>query len=210
MASKIASLLTAAAVAALAAAPNAIAHEGNGDERYHSQVRRVVPSSLPVAATTQNQRFERLQIRNLGSGTITVLDYEGKPYARVTPTSVFLNIAPSEQKADWRLFESKPEFAYHDHRAHWMAKDPPASVDKNPTKPQRIMSWNVPILYGERPGTIKGEVYYLPASSNAKPSPVEPAPPVANLPMAIVATLLTVVATSALYLRRNRRMTKTR
>lgn len=146
----------------LAFPESATAH-GNGQLPLHSVVTAVEPRRLPIEATTTEQDYERLLLRNNGDQDLVVLDYRGEPYARVTPDTVLLNARLGlAGDPKWMLYEPEPAFAYHDHRAHWMGSSLPQRVDPSREQVQEAFRWSVPIRYGEKPGAIKGVVYYVP------------------------------------------------
>lgn len=153
------------AVLVLLAVPASATAHGNGQLPLHSVVTAVEPRRLPIEATTREQDYERLYLRNKGAEDLVVFDYQGEPYARVTPDEVLLNSRLGMASAPkWMVYESEPAFAYHDHRAHWMGSSLPRRVDPSRDEVQEAYRWSVPIRYGGKPGAIKGVVYYVPPS----------------------------------------------
>lgn len=171
-------LLTASVAAFLPA--HATAH-GNGQLPLHSMVTAVEPAGLPIEATTKEQDYDRLYLRNEGSGDLVVFDYQGEPYARVTPDAVLLNVRLGmDEPAKWMLYEPAPAFTYHDHRAHWMGAGLPRTVDPSREQVQEAYRWTIPVRYGGKAGAIKGVVYYVPPTKpdafESKSDAVAPSP----------------------------------
>lgn len=185
-------LLLGMSVATFAFPAYATAH-GDGQLPLHSVVTAVEPAGLPIEATTKEQDYDRIRLRNKRSGDLVVLDYQGEPYARVTPDSVLLNVRlGTDEPAKWMLYEPEPTFAYHDHRAHWMGTGLPRTVDPSREEVQEAYRWTIPVRYGGKTGAIKGVVYYVPPTrSDASPSP---SAPVASLPSKRLVWALALVA----------------
>lgn len=203
-------LLASLLLSALALPACAMAH-GNGQLPLHSVVTAVEPRRLPIEATTREQDYERLYLRNKGAQDLVVFDYQGEPYARVTPDEVLLNTRLGMAGAPrWMVYESEPAFAYHDHRAHWMGSSLPRRVDPSRDEVQEAYRWSVPIRYGERAGAIRGVVYYVPPSRpGAFRSETDAAAPSVSKPLvwplALVALLSIAVAVVAVRKARTRR-----
>lgn len=127
-----------------------------------------------------------LELTNRTGAQVIVVGYEGEPYLRFTPgEGVFENVlspatylnqdryANTELPADadpeaapkWRRIAEGNQFAWHDHRAHWMSPVRPPAVDADPAAEHLILTWSVPITIGD--GTVRtveaiGELRWIP------------------------------------------------
>jgi hypothetical protein len=123
----------------------------------------------PVAAVTVDLLGANafLRIRVDPGTAVTVMGYEGEPYLRIgadgaveenrNSKATYLNrtltgqveIPPTASPTaapDWRRIGSGGEYAWHDHRVHWMgAGVPPGRQD-----------WQVPLLVDGAPATVVG------------------------------------------------------
>jgi hypothetical protein len=141
---------------------------------------------------------------------VEVPGYEGEPYVRIAADgtvevnqrspSRWLNDArygaeEVDVPADadpaapprWEPVAADGEFAWHDHRIHWMSPSLPRQVDPAAGGPQPVADWEVPLVVDGQPVTVAGELWWLPG-----PTPLVPA----------ALTLLAVVAGVALALLR--------
>jgi hypothetical protein len=141
---------------------------------------------------------------------VEVPGYEGEPYVRIAADGTvevnqrsparWLNDArygaeEVDVPADadpaapprWEAVASDGEYAWHDHRIHWMSPSLPRQVDAAAGEPQPVADWEVPLVIDGAPVTVVGELWWLPG-------------PTAVVPAAL--TLLAVVAGIALALLR--------
>lgn len=152
-----------------------------------------------------------LVVRAPAGTSIEVPGYDGEPYIRIdadgavhvnersparwlndarygamdveVPASADSGAAPS-----WVVAASSGgEYAWHDHRIHFMSPTLPSSVDPAAGTPQPVMDWEVPLVVDGEPVVITGELAWLPG-----PSPVLP----------VGAAVLAVAALAALVVRR--------
>lgn len=166
---------------ALVSAPAAQAH-GGGSAGMISQVtgiRPVQPGLLVVVLGGD----DRLRLTNRGGAEIVVFGYEGEPYLRwSTDGTVFVNerspaaylnedrfgAVPLPAEADatappsWKQVASGGSYTWHDHRIHWMSKDPPKIVQDEAGTERHVFDWKVPIEVDGKPVEIRGSLDYTP------------------------------------------------
>jgi hypothetical protein len=190
----LASIALAAGAVAAAAAPVAVGAEQSqsplndqgSSPNYRSTITSVSPS-VPGLSLQVLQFSDRLQLRNRSGRTVTIEGYEGEPYARVQANGTvevnkrspayFLNqsffgnvtVPPSasaKAKPQWTLVDRTGQFEWHDHRIHWMSPVLPPQV-KDKAKRTLIFDWHVPIAVGGQKGSVAGQLFWTPQSSNA-------------------------------------------
>jgi hypothetical protein len=184
-------LLAIALLVALAAvvviAPPAGAHSLGGVEpsNYRTRVLAVRPA-VPGLSLEVVDAGTRLRLVNTGRRDVVVLGYQLEPWLRVGPRGVFENTrsptlrlagprradsappaAPAPNApASWRQVSSDQEVAWHDHRAHWEAEEPPAQVRRAPGRPQVVVpQWTVQLRTGGRLVEVVGDVRWVPGPS---------------------------------------------
>lgn len=205
-------VLLAAAVLLALSAPAALGHAG--DPNFRSEIRDVSPEVEGLALEVLNYD-DRLLLRNGSGRAVTVLGYEGEPYARLRADgtvevnrlspAVYLNEdrfaqvdvpgrADPDAAPDWEVVGRNGSFEWHDHRIHWMVEDqrPPQVTD--PDVETKVFDWRVPIEVGERRGAIEGELRWVPLPGGGFPL-------VAGIALAAVAVLAVLVV---LIIRRRR------
>jgi hypothetical protein len=145
----------------------------------------------------------RLRLLNTGPRDVVVLGYQLEPWLRVGPRGVFENSrSPTLQMAgprrtdgpppaavdpgapaSWRQVDAGQSVAWHDHRAHWEADEPPAQVRRAPGSTHVVIpQWTVKLRTGGRLVDVVGEVRWVPG-----PSPLPWLAGAALLAMAVVA-----------------------
>lgn len=181
------SRLVAVAAAALALAPAAAAHgpthPGTG---YISNVSAVVPNVLGVSANVLGGDAQ-LRLSNYSGKEIVILGYQGEPYLRFDKSGVFQNmrspaaylnrvrypgtavpaLADPTAPPRWQRVAQGATFAWRDHRIHWLGKDPPPGVQRQPKKIQRVFTWRVPGRSDDKPFAITGILGYAPSATAA-------------------------------------------
>jgi hypothetical protein len=200
-------VVTALALALLAVvlvAPPVGAHSLGGVEPSNYQA-RVLAVRPPVPGLTVEvvDAGTRLRLVNTGPRDVVVLGYRLEPWLRVGPRGVFENSrSPTLQMAgprradspppaavdpgapaSWRQVEAGQSVAWHDHRAHWEADEPPAQVRRAPGSTHVVIpEWTVKLRTGGRLVDVVGEVRWVPG-----PSPLPWLAGAALLAMAVVA-----------------------
>jgi hypothetical protein len=179
----------AVAVALLAGAPVALAHEGSPN--FLSQINEVTPAASGVDVQVIN-RDDRLLLINGGDKTVVVEGYEGEPYARLDPdgtvsvntdsTAYYLNeerdgkvdvpdSADSKGEPRWEEVSRTGRFEWHDHRMHWMSEDDPEVVKDKDVR-TKVYDWKVPIAVDGDEGAIAGTLFWTPLPSSGLPLPL--------------------------------------
>jgi hypothetical protein len=126
---------------------------------------------------------------------VEVPGYDGEPYVRIAADgtvevnqrspSRWLNDArygaedvevPPEADAAapprWEVVATDGEYAWHDHRIHWMSPSLPRQVDPGAGTAQPVTAWTVPLQVDGQPLTLTGELRWLPGPSPALPGSV--------------------------------------
>ena len=173
----------------------AVAHDHSlpDADRYRSTVTTVEPA-IPGLIPTISGDDDLLTLTNHTGETVLVIGYAYEDYLRISPAGVDENIAsltswmnrslategqsppdpepepPNQQQPDWRHVSDQPTFTWHDHRTHWMADQPPPTVEADPTHPHKIFDWAVPLTVdGEKASSRKamcGPCVYASACSD--------------------------------------------
>ncbi len=194
--------------------PNPFADQGSSPD-YRSLITSVTP---PVHGLQLEilQFSDRLLLTNHTGKTVTVLGYQDEPYARVRSDGAvevnthsqayFLNqsfyadvsvpaYATKSATPRWSVIDRTGQLEWHDHRIHWMSPIPPSKVtDKS--KRTFIFDWQVPLVVGNRPATINGELFWVPESSKV---------PAGAIVALVLLTLLAIALVIAMRRRRARR-----
>jgi hypothetical protein len=181
---------------------------------YRSNITQIAPDVAGLHLEVL-EFADRLLLRNQTGKAVTVYGYQGEPYARILAggavevnkhsPAYYLNqnfygdvnvpsSASPSAKPDWTLVDRTGQFEWHDHRIHYMSPAVPAQV-KDKSKRTKIFDWRVPIAVGSKPGTVDGQLFWVPEQGTKTPV------------AAIVALVLIVLAGVALVLvvRRRRR-----
>ena len=147
---------------------------------YRTTIDETMP--LLAGATIRVREDDLIEVGWRGPGRLIILGYGKEPYLRLGADGAFENRrSPSVQanltqfgrqvldpEADvraepaWRRISSRPVVVWHDHRAHWMSRTPPAAVRAAPDRPQLVGRWTIPIRIDGRPGSITGRIDYVP------------------------------------------------
>jgi hypothetical protein len=126
-----------------------------------------------------------LVVRAHPGAEVEVPGYEGEPYLRIAADGTvelnrrsparFLNEAQlgaaevdvppqadPEAAPVWETVGSDGEFAWHDHRIHWMSGSAPPHVETGAAEVQPVMDWEVGLLVDGREVLASGELLWHP------------------------------------------------
>ena len=170
----------AAAFAVLcAAAPAALAHEGNPN--YRSDVRTIAPALPGLDARVLNHD-DRIELVYDGERPLVVEGYRDEPYLRFSPgglvevnrrsPAAYLNEdrfakvdlpARADHRAppSWARIAENGRHDWHDHRIHWMGEGtlPPQVEDEG--EPAKVFDWAIPMASAGRPVAVRGTLTWL-------------------------------------------------
>ena len=142
---------------------------------------------------------------------VEVPGYDGEPYLRIEPDgTVMVNersparwindarygaaetqvpaTADAKAPPSWVPVADGGEYAWHDHRIHYMSPSLPNSVESSRAEVQPVFDWGpVPLLVDDREVRVSGELVWVPG-----PPPLVP----------VVLVLAALVVSSLLFLRR--------
>jgi hypothetical protein len=184
--SRLRGAIAATALLALAAAPTAIAHEGNPD--FRSNITSVGPAAPGVHVQILNFD-DRIELRNTSGRTITVQGYNGEPYARLLgdgtvelnrrSPAFYLNqdrtaeakvpaFARAGAAPQWQVVDRAGRLQWHDHRIHWMGSGLPPQV-KDKGARAKILDWSIPLRVGTSAATVRGTLSYQPRAGGGAP-----------------------------------------
>jgi hypothetical protein len=173
--------LSLAALAALLAAPAAVAHNVGATKGYVSTLTQLDPPALGVYVQVRSQD-DRLRLSNTTGKVVVVEGYDREPYLRFSANGVYRNArspatylnanrfaqapvpATADPKADpqWVRVAPGTTYEWHDHRIHWMSTIPPPAVRADPKKRHHVFDWTVPATFGGAPLAIEGSLDYMP------------------------------------------------
>jgi len=177
----------AVAMAALAVAAPASAHQGNPN--FLSQVDAIEPGGDGISVEILN-RDDALLLHNTSGEDIVILGYEDEPYARIdgdgtvavneNSEAYYLNEdrfakvdvpkgLDAETPPKWKEVSQSGRFEWHDHRAHWMGEGRPPQVT-NPDERTKVFDWEVPMTVGGAPGAITGTLTWTPTPGDGVPT----------------------------------------
>jgi hypothetical protein len=185
--------------------PTPVSESGNpindqgSNYNYRSNITKVAPS-VPGLSLEVLEFADRLVLTNRTGMTVTVYGYQGEPYARVMANGTVqvntrspayylnqnfygdVNVPPSASPSatpDWTVIDRTGQLEWHDHRIHWMSPALPPEV-KDKGKRTKIFDWRVPIKVGTTPGTVDGQLFWVPEEG-------------AKTPLAAIVALVVVV-----------------
>lgn len=174
------------ALFALAAAPTALAHQGNPN--YRSVIDGVVPNMPGIKLQVLNLD-DRLELQNTSGKTVVVKGYQNEPYARVlgdgtvqvnrnspafylngdrTSTGKVPANATPGAAPDWTVVDRTGRFQWHDHRIHWMSSIPPKQVTDK-TKRTKVFDWKVPLQVGATAASVDGTLFWAGKTGGGAP-----------------------------------------
>jgi hypothetical protein len=179
-------VVVVSALFALAAAPAALAHQGNPN--YRSVIDGVSPkvSGLRLQVLSLD---DRLELQNTTGKTVVVKGYQGEPYARIlgngtvqvnrNSPAFYLNDdrfaavkVPANAKPgatpSWKVVDRAGRFQWHDHRIHWMSKVPPKQVTDT-SKRTKVFDWTVPVQVGSTKASVDGTLFWAGTAGGGTP-----------------------------------------
>jgi hypothetical protein len=188
-------LLGLSAVApAQSSTPTPVQESGNpindqgSNYNYRSNITHITPR-FPGLSLEVLEFADRLVLTNHTGRTVTVYGYQGEPYARVMANGTVqvntrspayylnqnfygeVNVPPSASPSatpDWTVIDRTGQLEWHDHRIHWMSPALPPQV-KDKGKRTKIFNWQVPIKVGAMPGTVDGQLFWVPEEDTKTP-----------------------------------------
>lgn len=168
----------------LLAASSSSAHGGDPD--YRSEIGSIHPAIEGLSAEIENFDSD-LRFTNRSGETVLIKGYEREPYLRFEPDGlVFINenspaaylnadrygrvdvpdgIDPRDPPA-WKQVADGGEFAWHDHRSHYMGEGVPEVVTDEDAR-TKVFDYSIPIEVGGQPGAIDGTLYWVGQPSDA-------------------------------------------
>ncbi len=209
---------TAAVVAALgvlascllAAAP-ASAH--GGDPNYRSEIDSIAPESPGISAEILNFDAD-LKLTNESDETVVVLGYNEEPYLRFEPDgrvyvnesspAAYLNtdryarvdvpgdVDPGDPP-EWKQVGDTGEYAWHDHRSHYMGEGVPQIVEDQDVR-TKVFDYSIPIEVGDEKGSIDGTLLWVGQDDDAP-----------LLPFVILGVVTLLLVVLVIVVRRRRR-----
>lgn len=150
------------AVVTLAVPSSALA-DAAGPTDFRTEIVSVEPDPSAIALSIEGgDSFVRIVV---DPGTeVTVYGYDDEPYIRIDPDgTVFENLRSAatylndvrygtadvpgnvdpEAEPDWQQVAEGGEWAWHDHRAHWMASEPPVNMVAGESLPTSTIELSV-------------------------------------------------------------------
>ena len=175
-------VLAAALLTALVASPAAAGHGDGAARGYTSRVTAVRPLVAGLSVEVLDGD-DQLRLRNETGGEVVIEGYDDEPYLRFAADGgVFRNAnspatylnddrygavavpasASKNAEPQWEQVTSENEYAWHDHRIHWMSRIDPPKVRAAKDKPHHVFNWTVPATAGGMPIAIEGSLEYAP------------------------------------------------
>jgi hypothetical protein len=171
--------VAAALVALCAAAPPAVAHEGNPN--YRSEVRAIAPAVPGLDARVLNFD-DRIEFVYSGDRDLVVDGYRGEPYLRFRPggrvevnrrsPASYLNDdrfaqvevparADHRARPQWQAIAANGRYDWHDHRIHWMSEGTLPSRVRDEGERVKVFDWRIPLDSGGRPAAVTGTLTWV-------------------------------------------------
>lgn len=146
-------------------------------EDFRTTITSISPS-VPGLSLDVVENGSRLKLTWRGSGTLVVIGNGGEPYLRLTPQGVETNQQSPDtyrnkdrrdltetpegvtgaEPPRWERTSTSPVAIWHEHRAHWVNLEKPASVGL-------VREWEVPLTVDSAPVSVRGTLVYLPGPS---------------------------------------------
>jgi len=174
-------------LSSLALAGPAAAHVGGeaAGSNYDGRVLSVTPE-IPGVRVRILQFGDEIELVNETPTEVVVPGYNDEPYLRIGPEGVWRNAnsaatyinldryatvdvpanAEGGAEPDWVRVSTEPSYVWHDHRTHWMSEGQlPPVVAADPDSAHTVFEWTVPLIHGETPVAVDGELTWNPPPS---------------------------------------------
>jgi len=171
-------LLIASAFAVLVLVPAAAqAHSGQTSGTDYRSAVTAAPAGVSARIVGGDDRIE---ITRTTAQEVVVLGYGGEPYLRLDAAGTWENrnsaaVALSDVRRtneaipavatkiapDWVQTGTGTSVVFHDHRAHWMASQPPSKVRTNPSQEQVLYAWSIPLVVDGTAAEVRGDLTWL-------------------------------------------------
>lgn len=182
-------LAVALGLLAPCAPATALGHEGNPS--FRSEIRDVVPEVGDVRVEVLDYD-DSLRLTNAGEETVVVEGYDGEPYVRIRPDgavevnrrspSHYLNddrfadvevprSADAGADPEWELVDRSGQYAWHDHRIHYMARGTPSQVTDEGER-TRIFDYAVPLEVGDQRAELRGTLWWVGPQDEVRLAPI--------------------------------------
>ncbi len=92
-------------------------------------------------------------------GTVAVNLNSQDYYLNQSPPKPVPNNLSAQPKWEVRATEKANSWSWADRRMQWLAADPPAWLKKNNQR-QKVLDWQIKMLYGNSPATVSGSLYW--------------------------------------------------
>lgn len=179
LAAPVIALLGLVAMVGLASPASAHSVSGVGATNWHTTLTSVTPT-LPGVSLQVVENGSRLELTNHGP-EVEVFGYDGEPYLRVGPLGVFVNTlspaaylncsrngcpvppyASSKAPPRWEKISTGQTILWHDHRTHWMGRQLPPDVTRDPGARHVQAHWTVSMAQGRTAITATGYYTWVP------------------------------------------------
>lgn len=169
---------------ALLFAQTAAAHQGNPD--YRSEILAIAPERASAGIEAEVQNFDDgVILRNDSGKSVLVKGYDGEPYVRISPDglvevnlnspSFYLNQdrfaeveiparADPDRAPDWKEVDRSGQFAWHDHRSHYMGRGVPPQVADESVR-TKVFDYSIPISVNGAPAHMRGTLDWVGSDS---------------------------------------------
>ncbi len=192
------------AIALMAVLPSyAVAHQG--DPNFRSEITSITPASLTDGLSFQTYNFDDgVRLQNDTGQEVVVIGYDGEPYVRISADGVvevnlnspsyYLNEdryaevkipdrADAKAAPDWKEVDDTGQYAWHDHRSHFMGSGLPPQVNDE-SKETKVFDYVIPLEVAGQPVKASGTLTWVGNDSKV------PVIPFVILGLAIVAAAL--------------------
>lgn len=127
-------------------------------------------------------RIPGIEVKNSSPETLEITGRDDRPFARVGPDGVEVNLSsptytdtqglpePSGDAPVWKHKQDLPVLVWLERRAAYEREDPPARVSRE-GREEVLERWQIPARLGDRRVFIEGETYWAPFRSSSSRSP---------------------------------------